>query len=144
MFLFCVFIFSLSFFSFSFYCVPCVRFHNKYIMFVYNVTNCFTHRPSTTDCWLRIFLIFDRNIFQLHRWKTYLIMFLLKKPVSAISYNVVICYTSENLLTHADSCIDINIQKSIAICTSLHLLCPQISVIYASMYICQWHWHRNC
>ena len=31
MFLFCVFIFSLSFFSFSFYYVPCVRFHNKYI-----------------------------------------------------------------------------------------------------------------
>ena len=31
MFLFCVFIFSLSFFSFYFYCVPCVRFHNKYI-----------------------------------------------------------------------------------------------------------------
>jgi len=30
MFLFCVFIFSLSFFSFYFYCVPCVRFHNKY------------------------------------------------------------------------------------------------------------------
>ena len=25
-----VFIFSLSFFHFSFYCVPCVRFHNKY------------------------------------------------------------------------------------------------------------------
>ena len=31
-FLFCVFIFFLVYFSFSFYCVPCVRFHNKYIM----------------------------------------------------------------------------------------------------------------
>jgi len=55
---------------------------------------------SRTFCLnVRIFLTFVRNISVSHQWKTYLIMLmfatsmlLLKKPVSTIDDNVIICY----------------------------------------------------
>ena len=50
MLLFRVFIFSSSFFffSFSFYCVPCVRFHNKYIYIIGHFRDDFTGHKGTS------------------------------------------------------------------------------------------------